>query len=82
MGGDACADDECLKIWRPFRASADAKSNGFWEVITRHDGIKQWAYKGYALYTYAGDKAPGQNRGKPRTPLQNWRGAPTTSNEP
>ena len=64
LGGDACADEECLQLWRPFHAAADARSTGFWEVITRHDGSRQWAYKGYALYTYAGDEAPGQNRGQ------------------
>ncbi len=64
LGGDACADAACLKLWRPFHASADALSTGFWEVIERGDGTRQWAYKGYALYTYADDEAPGQNRGQ------------------
>ena len=64
LGGDACVDAECLKRWRPFHASADARSTGFWEVLTRRDGSRQWAYKGYAVYTYAGDEAPGQNRGQ------------------
>ena len=64
LGGDACADAGCLETWRPFHASADARSTGFWEVITRRDGSRQWAYKGYAVYTHAGDRAPGQNRGQ------------------
>ena len=64
LGGDACADAECLTMWRPFHAAADARSTGFWEVFTRRDGSRQWAYKGYAVYTYAGDEAPGQNRGQ------------------
>ena len=64
LGGDACADDECLELWRPFPAPADARSTGFWEVVERGDGTRQWAYKGYALYTYADDEAPGQNRGQ------------------
>lgn len=64
LGGDACRDAECLKTWRPFRASAAARSAGFWEVLVRRDGSRQWAYKGYALYTHAGDEAPGQNRGQ------------------
>ena len=46
------------------RASDDARSTGFWEVVARRDGTRQWAYKGYALYTYADDEAPGQNRGQ------------------
>lgn len=64
LGGDACADEDCLALWRPFPAPADARSTGFWEVIERGDGTRQWAYKGYALYTYADDEAPGQNRGQ------------------
>ena len=64
LGGNACADEECLQLWRPFQAAADARSTGFWEVVTRRGGSRQWAYKGYALYTYAGDEAPGQNRGQ------------------
>ena len=64
LGGDACADEDCLALWRPFHASADARSTGFFEVIARGDGTRQWAYKGYALYTYADDEATGHNRGQ------------------
>ena len=64
LGGNACVAEECLQDWRPFRASIGARSQGFWEVITRGDGTPQWAYKGFALYTYAGDAAAGQNRGQ------------------
>ncbi len=64
LGGGACVGDECLETWRPVAAAADAESNGFWEVITRRDGTRQWAYRGFALYTFAGDEAPGQHRGQ------------------
>ena len=64
LGGDACVDAECLETWRPFLASAKARSTGFWEVITRRDASRQWAYKGYAVYTHTADDAPGQNRGQ------------------
>ena len=64
LGGNACVAEECLQDWHPFRASVGARSQGFWEVITRGDGTQQWAYKGFALYTYAGDAAAGQNRGQ------------------
>ncbi len=63
LGGATCATSQCLKVWQPFKAPADAHSNGFWEAITRADGSKQWAYKGYALYTFAGDRAPGDMNG-------------------
>jgi predicted lipoprotein with Yx(FWY)xxD motif len=62
IGARSC-DAECIKIWRPFEAPANALSAGFWEVIVREDGKKQWSYKGYALYRYAGDKKPGEVNG-------------------
>jgi predicted lipoprotein with Yx(FWY)xxD motif len=64
LGSAACVDESCLQTWRPFLASADAKANGFWEPVQRPDGTRQWAYKGYALYTYAGDKVPGDHSGQ------------------
>ena len=63
LGGDACLSDKCLSIWKPFSAPTGATARGFWEVITRADGTKQWAYKGFALYTNSEDKSAGQMRG-------------------
>jgi predicted lipoprotein with Yx(FWY)xxD motif len=63
LGGNACVSNECLQSWRPFVPSADATSSGFWEVITREDGSRQWAYKGFALYTHRYDEVPGHMRG-------------------
>jgi predicted lipoprotein with Yx(FWY)xxD motif len=50
---------ECLKARLPLTAPNDAETRGYWTALSRSDGSKQWAYKGFALYTYAGDKAPG-----------------------
>jgi len=63
LGGDACVSEECLQTWRPFVAADDAVANGFWEVISRRDGNRQWAYKGFALYTNSEDEASGQMHG-------------------
>ena len=63
LGGNACVSDKCLSLWKPFTAPNDGTASGFWEIITRHDGTKQWAYKGFALYTNLEDKAPGEMRG-------------------
>lgn len=64
LGAAACVSVECLKTWHPFRATADAKPHGFWEPLQRPDGTLQWAYKGYALYTYVGDQTPGDHNGQ------------------
>jgi predicted lipoprotein with Yx(FWY)xxD motif len=57
-----CAGD-CLKTWVPAQAPADFQPSGYWSVVKRKDGISQWAFQGYALYTYAGDKKPGDETG-------------------
>lgn len=53
---------ECDK-WHPFLAPADAESWGDWSVANRTDGSKQWVQRGYALWTYDGDEAPGETNG-------------------
>jgi predicted lipoprotein with Yx(FWY)xxD motif len=59
IGVNALCEGECSAQWTPFVAPQDAQPQGYWDVYTRPDGSKQWAYQGYALYTFAGDKQPG-----------------------
>lgn len=61
IGLQGC-DDECEKTFQPFLAPEDAQACGYWSVYQRKDGKKQWAYFGYALYTYVKDR-PGQTTG-------------------
>ena len=58
LGTGTCKDD-CLKTWTPVAAPDDAKPSGYWSVMKRKEGGNQWAYMGYALYTYKGDQKPG-----------------------
>jgi predicted lipoprotein with Yx(FWY)xxD motif len=60
--GTSTCDPSCARTWPPYVAPADAVASGYWEVLTRTDGRKQWAYKGFALYRYSGDP-PGEARG-------------------
>jgi len=53
----------CIALWPAVSASADAKPEGDFSVITRDDGSKQWAHKGKPLYTYAADKKAGDATG-------------------
>ena len=62
IGAKGC-DAECLRLWRPLQPPPGALPSGYWEILTRDDGTRQWTYKGYALYTYAGDKKPGEMTG-------------------
>ncbi len=60
--GTSTCDDTCAKTWRPLPAPADALPSGYWDVLTRPDGTRQWAFKGFALYTYTADQ-PGETNG-------------------
>jgi predicted lipoprotein with Yx(FWY)xxD motif len=53
----------CLDLWPPVVAAAEAAPVGKWTLIDRKDGIRQWAYDGYALYTSVLDTRPGEVNG-------------------
>lgn len=55
--GTASCDEACTRDWPPFTAPADALPRGFWDVARRPNGVRQWIYKGFALYTYAADRS-------------------------
>jgi predicted lipoprotein with Yx(FWY)xxD motif len=70
------AAEVCIKTWRPVVASKDAKPVGHtWSIVTvdptganmyaapGQDGLRVWAYRGRPIYTYAGDKEPGDING-------------------
>ncbi len=63
IGTSGC-DADCAKEWHPLLAAADAKPSGYWSLMKRDDGAQQWAYQGYALYTYTGDRKPGDMIGQ------------------
>ncbi len=58
IGVKGCEGD-CLGEWTPLKASANAQPWGNWTIVARADGVKQWAYRGFPLYTFKSDKAPG-----------------------
>jgi predicted lipoprotein with Yx(FWY)xxD motif len=62
-GGKSACNGKCAANWPPLAATAGAKADGQWTVITRDDGSKQWAYKGQPLYYWVKDKAPGDKTG-------------------
>jgi predicted lipoprotein with Yx(FWY)xxD motif len=67
--GVASCDADCTTRWRPLAAPADAQPSGYWEIVARPDGTWQWTYRGYAVYSYAGDRDPGDMRGVDETQI-------------
>jgi hypothetical protein len=66
VGRDLRADPHCTQEcghWHPVLAPADARAQGYWNVYDRADGTKQWAFQGYALWTFDGDQGPGDING-------------------
>ncbi len=55
--------DKCAVNWPPLLAAADAAANGDFTLVDRTDGTKMWAYKGWPLYLWIQDTAPGQTTG-------------------
>jgi predicted lipoprotein with Yx(FWY)xxD motif len=60
--GKSC-DGRCLDAWMPLRAPLAALGKGDWSPVARADGTRQWAFRGRALYGYAGDLKAGDVAG-------------------
>ncbi len=65
-GNSACTGN-CLAVWPLSYVANPTFGTGLTDTdfsfITRSDGSKQTTYKGWPLYTYSGDAAPGQTSG-------------------
>ena len=60
--GKSACNGGCAKNWPPLMAMG-ASASGDWTVLTRDDGMQQWAYKGKPLYTWSKDTKPGDATG-------------------
>ena len=61
--GKSMCNGPCATNWPPFLAKADDKAGGYWLIVTRDDGSKQWAYKGKPVYLWSKDLKPGDRTG-------------------
>jgi predicted lipoprotein with Yx(FWY)xxD motif len=52
----------CAAMWTALPAPADAKPVGAWKVVEGANG-RQWAYGRNPVFTYTGDRTPGQLNG-------------------
>ena len=61
--GKSVCNGPCATNWPPALVADGAKASGDWTIITRDDGLKQWAYKGKPLYAFAKDTKAGDKTG-------------------
>jgi predicted lipoprotein with Yx(FWY)xxD motif len=61
--GKSACNGPCAANWPPQVAGADSTPFGQYTIITRDDGVKQWAYKGKPLYRWVKDQKPGDRSG-------------------
>ena len=61
--GRSQCDAQCMLLWPPIYADADAKPKGQFTIATRSDGTRQWALRGQPLYRWRGDKRRGDAGG-------------------
>lgn len=62
-GTSTCTGD-CNKSWPAFIAPAGAKPTAEMSLVAREGGTLQWAYRGQALYFFAGDRNAGEMNGE------------------
>lgn len=61
--GKSACNGACATNWPPFMAADSDKPAGDFTIVTRGDGKKQWAAKGWPLYYWAKDSKPGDKTG-------------------
>ena len=61
--GKSVCNGDCAVKWPPLMAEAGAAPEGDFTIVTRDDGSTMWAYKGWPLYYWKSDKAPGDITG-------------------
>ncbi len=49
----------CARTWPPLFAGNASTAQGDFTLVTRSDGLKQWAWRGHPLYFFAGGTEPG-----------------------
>lgn len=61
--GKSVCNDDCAAKWPPFYADDGAAAEGDFTLVARDDGTTMWAYKGWPLYYWFEDMAPGDIKG-------------------
>ncbi len=61
--GKSACNGPCATNWPPMVVADGGKTAGDWTIVTRDDGLKQWAYKGKPVYGWSKDTKAGDTTG-------------------
>lgn len=61
--GKSNCNGKCAVNWPPHLAKASDQPRGDYTIVVRDDGQRQWAHKGWPLYTWPEDQEPGDKYG-------------------
>lgn len=61
--GKSVCNGQCAVNWPPLLAQPGMSPTGSYTIISRDDGMRQWAYRGKPLYRFARDAKPGDRTG-------------------
>jgi predicted lipoprotein with Yx(FWY)xxD motif len=75
-----CSNSACLSVWSPLVVARGTKPTGAAKLATikRPDGRTQVTYRGLPLYTFSGDRKPGDANGNGFKDVGTWRVATTS----
>jgi predicted lipoprotein with Yx(FWY)xxD motif len=76
-----CTSSACVGIWHPLIAPASGTPSGVGSLgtVKRPEGAVQVTYKGTPLYTFTGDKQPGETNGQGIKDVGVWSAVTTSS---
>lgn len=61
--GKSVCNGQCATNWPPALVADGATAAGGWTIVSRDDGLKQWAYNGKPVYAWSKDTKPGDTTG-------------------
>jgi predicted lipoprotein with Yx(FWY)xxD motif len=76
-----CTSSACLGVWHPLIAPSTGAPSGIGSlgIVKRPEGTSQVTYKGTPLYTFTGDKQPGETKGQGIKDVGTWSAVTTSS---
>ncbi len=64
VGASTCNSTSCISTWPPLIADDNAAPEAPFTIVTRDDGLNQWALRDKPLYFFSGDVSPGDINGE------------------